>query len=421
MSLTKASYSMVNGSPINALDFGADPTGTADSTAAIQNAINSAVSTGNRLRIPAGNYKVTALSYTFTATTSLIIEGDGQQATFLTQTGTSATPVLLLTESSGVSGNIYWEIRDIQIAGNNVTNGSGIYLSGMSRGLIENCYLTTCSYAMYFSGSEQFIVRNTTFKNNFTGVYSTYGSGGVTNVCNLITFDKCTWLSCSAWGVNAYYADGWVLRDCILETCGTSGSSSTGAIRLDVSYGALTGFGNFSMTNCWLEHNYGYPIYIQTEVTYLSTLEFTQLKVVNSYDTFGVYIGGCRSVSLIDCLVFAGTSPYGLLTVTSDCQSCVAINSVFYTFSISAAYQHLENIGSTGTSIVYEINQGGTRTNSSSSTGKSIAINSNGVFFPYAVVTASAPTYTKGGMYFDTTLNKLRIGGASGWETVTSA
>jgi hypothetical protein len=33
---------------------------------------------------------------------------------------------------------------------------------------------------------------------------------------------------------------------------------------------------------------------------------------------------------------------------------------------------------------------------------------------------ASAPAYVKGGMYFDTTLNKLRIGGATAWETVTS-
>ena len=44
----------------------------------------------------------------------------------------------------------------------------------------------------------------------------------------------------------------------------------------------------------------------------------------------------------------------------------------------------------------------------------------DGVFFPQQAATASAPTYVKGGMYFDTTLNKLRIGGASGWETVTS-
>ena len=47
-------------------------------------------------------------------------------------------------------------------------------------------------------------------------------------------------------------------------------------------------------------------------------------------------------------------------------------------------------------------------------------IQSDGVFFPKQAVTASAPTYVLGGIYFDTTLNKLRIGGASGWETVTS-
>jgi len=35
--------------------------------------------------------------------------------------------------------------------------------------------------------------------------------------------------------------------------------------------------------------------------------------------------------------------------------------------------------------------------------------------------TAAAPVYIKGGMYFDTTLNKMRIGGATAWETVTSS
>jgi hypothetical protein len=34
--------------------------------------------------------------------------------------------------------------------------------------------------------------------------------------------------------------------------------------------------------------------------------------------------------------------------------------------------------------------------------------------------TAKAPTYANGRCYFDTTLNKLRIGGATAWETVTS-
>ena len=54
-----------------------------------------------------------------------------------------------------------------------------------------------------------------------------------------------------------------------------------------------------------------------------------------------------------------------------------------------------------------------------------VAINSAGttfssLIFPQQAITASAPTYVKGAIYFDTTLNKLRVGGATGWETITS-
>jgi hypothetical protein len=49
-----------------------------------------------------------------------------------------------------------------------------------------------------------------------------------------------------------------------------------------------------------------------------------------------------------------------------------------------------------------------------------ITVQPNGVLLPVQATTAAAPTYVLGGMYFDTTLNKLRIGGASAWETVTS-
>lgn len=49
-----------------------------------------------------------------------------------------------------------------------------------------------------------------------------------------------------------------------------------------------------------------------------------------------------------------------------------------------------------------------------------VSVSQNGVLMPVQATTASAPTYIKGGIYFDTTLNKLRIGGATGWETCTS-
>ena len=45
----------------------------------------------------------------------------------------------------------------------------------------------------------------------------------------------------------------------------------------------------------------------------------------------------------------------------------------------------------------------------------------SGLIYPQQAATASAPAYVKGAIYFDTTLNKLRVGGAAAWETITSA
>ena len=66
MSLTKVSFSMIQGAVVNVLDFGADPTGVADSKAAIQAAINSISPTssasntgGGTVYIPGGKYRIT--------------------------------------------------------------------------------------------------------------------------------------------------------------------------------------------------------------------------------------------------------------------------------------------------------------------------------------------------------------------------
>lgn len=57
MSLTKATYSMIEGAPVNVLDFGADPTGVSNSATAIQAAINSG---STRVVFPQGTYLVGA-------------------------------------------------------------------------------------------------------------------------------------------------------------------------------------------------------------------------------------------------------------------------------------------------------------------------------------------------------------------------
>lgn len=76
MSLTKATFSMIKGAPCNVIDFGADPTGLADSTSAIQAAIDTGK---DSIYIPEGTYKVTS---TITVSGSYVhVYGAGKGAT----------------------------------------------------------------------------------------------------------------------------------------------------------------------------------------------------------------------------------------------------------------------------------------------------------------------------------------------------
>jgi len=89
MALTKASYSMITGAPANVLDYGADPTGVADSTTAIQLAINASDS----VEFPKGTYKITGA---ITCNHDIRIEGNGS-----TITSTEAAGYVLFTGSIG--------------------------------------------------------------------------------------------------------------------------------------------------------------------------------------------------------------------------------------------------------------------------------------------------------------------------------
>lgn len=77
MTLTKATYSLIDGASINVLDYGADNTGSADSTAAIQTAVNAAYTSNNKtVYVPNGVYKLTN---TITITQGVMIVCEGSQ------------------------------------------------------------------------------------------------------------------------------------------------------------------------------------------------------------------------------------------------------------------------------------------------------------------------------------------------------
>jgi hypothetical protein len=93
MSLTKATYAMIDGAPVNVLDYGADPTGAVDSTTAIQNAINAAAAAGNKI-VAQGTFRISS---------KVVIKGvtDFSQAIF----NVYSAPAIAIEISTGSAAN----------------------------------------------------------------------------------------------------------------------------------------------------------------------------------------------------------------------------------------------------------------------------------------------------------------------------
>jgi hypothetical protein len=114
MSLTKTSYSMISGAPANVLDFGADPTGVADSTAAF----NLAIAANRSIFIPDGTYTVSDVG----TVEGLEVTGNNCR-TVLLQVGTNGSGAF--TYASGGTGNGFRFSNFTVLAKSGVTNAIG--------------------------------------------------------------------------------------------------------------------------------------------------------------------------------------------------------------------------------------------------------------------------------------------------------
>jgi len=136
MSLTKVSYSMINGDMVNVLDYGVVGNGVADDTTALQAAIDAAATAGKTLWWPIGTYKITAtlniknkkISWVgenyYTNSAEIIGSFDG-----------------FLVDGSGVSPSTYYgpyEISNLKFTNSN--NGTALG----SCGCLNLAYTGTC-------------------------------------------------------------------------------------------------------------------------------------------------------------------------------------------------------------------------------------------------------------------------------------
>lgn len=155
MSLTKATYAMIDGAAFNVLDFGADPTGSASSVAAF----NAAVANGGTVYVPSGTYKLNGkvtidqdnTTLWLAADVTLLLSGvAATQSPFGNQIhvvanncaviGSGPSSVLQITGGSqanavGILHHSGFLVRDLTIDGDKA-NGSAItddtFMSGVS-------------------------------------------------------------------------------------------------------------------------------------------------------------------------------------------------------------------------------------------------------------------------------------------------
>lgn len=109
MSLTKASYSMITGAPVNVKDLGATGDGSTNDATAFQAALTAVASTGQAIYVPAGTYKINSVLST---TGHLNMFGDGEKSVLdfsgitsgssgITVTGTATEIEVVSSASAG--------------------------------------------------------------------------------------------------------------------------------------------------------------------------------------------------------------------------------------------------------------------------------------------------------------------------------
>ena len=176
MALTKVSYSMIAGSPVNILDFGADPTGVAGSSAAIQAAINYVdAQGGGAVYIPSGTY---------------LIDVNNELASNLTIFGDGASSILKFTGNSRRCFNGD-DIQNLKI--------HSLFFNGMKPTVgwetANNFDFGVRLGSSATSQSVQYIeIYNCTFKDiGLDGVY-------FENFFNVAVYDN-NFINCRRWGV----------------------------------------------------------------------------------------------------------------------------------------------------------------------------------------------------------------------------
>lgn len=287
MALTKVTYSMIEGAPVNVKDFGAKGDGVTDDTAAIQAAINYCTNLANRkqtLYFPAMKaataYKITA---PLVITSRLNIVGDGQFSTAIHAYGMSQGQYIIDYNCAALDVVYYSGISNITILSDNGAP-TGVRLNNISYMLMKQVQLANLYKGIYITGTntfsnffEQVTAYNIGYTSvqweNFTGGGQYMFSGctftgnfGVllsnTAATDALGFYDCNWEQCVEIDL---YVTGSV-RGLTINGCRSEGLNGPQSFRIEPAAGKFVS--GLNITGCFWQSDFGAgdPVYISGNV-----------------------------------------------------------------------------------------------------------------------------------------------------------
>lgn len=321
--------------------FGADPTGAADSTTAIQNAVNACAGAGV-VYIPAGTYR---LSSALAVGSGITIRGDGANATILDQYTTTANGIT-------ISGTTVTNVQILDLRINGFGTGTGVGISATADAganpviqlVLRNLYI----YSMGSHGVYVLVPIVSTFDNVEAAVCGGRGFY-ITGVSATTTpGTSCTFLSCYA---NTCALDGWYINMMTYSTfiaC-ASDSCATGYVVLGCQTLLFNGCGAESTVAKNSLDGTGFKITVDASSNLSSEITLNTCFVFAS-NAVGIWVtGGSTDVVITaPAEISPGGSATASIKTDTGTMSTIIGYSVVTALALTSNTYNLLNDGHTG-------------------------------------------------------------------------
>jgi hypothetical protein len=434
MSLTKVTYAMIDGAMVNVLDYGAVGDNSTDCTTAIQ----AAVDTGLPVFFPSGVYKITApivstgldfviVGETFNAMSEKNNEEDNFTGSVINYFGPDAaypidvvntvdTNQICIQNLTIVAARTH-QFGIVRLKGDNLTG-----LEYASQVTMQNVRIQTRDFNVTTTGlngitATALVIDCTAgwfFGSAFTNIYIFGVQTGILVAAGGGFFNSNTFTNIKQYQV-------W--RALELTTQGVSGSQIYANLfdGLYVQPNSQNGIYASGIIRC--NGDVTQNVFIAPNVYDVPIGDGPEYATINNGVRWGldnIFIGPQGNNIFSDRTTNGNFPGWG---VNSFGQSAVSALSIYMADPTikpdeTAIYFFDQSAGS----IRYLRN--GLANDVAIYTGGNIRAalwRFSGTFLPVQMDTTTASAfYEKGAIYFDTTLNKLRVGGATGWETITS-